>query len=407
MYNNSYDPFGSMSSSSNITNSLGGANSPMYNTAGSVYDPYSAYHKQIAPAVTPSVPAPAAPVMNTNYQNTNQSYGPALDMQSLMQKISSTNPTVTTRTTQNVAQNASPQLQQLMDSFNSGLNTLNQNTQSAFNQKYNTYGDLISQLTNLYGAMGSGQSGAAQTSALASGLSPLEAQQAGGSAMQQVMQQYFPALAQTQTQRADVPIALQGQLANIQQALELPFIQNVESPYYQSIAGQSTTQNQSNTDPLRGLNMLSGMQQFGQSNALDWARLQQQNQQFGQTLAQNYALQGNDIQAQMQRLLQGQQSTPYQQAGLSTEMQKTNINAALQAYLQQLQGQQQLGQIGMSGMNNLMGINAQTSGQSRLNQETFNRQQQQAQAPVIAGKDAVSNTIHSDDNGIWGFSSLK
>jgi hypothetical protein len=222
------------------------------------------------------------------------------------------------------------------------LNTLSASTTAAYQNKQNTYSGLIKSLSDLYGARGSAAAGSTQASALASGLTPLEASGAGNNALLANLQQFFPALAGLRGEAADVGIANQAALQGIQQQLNLPFISSVLAPYQQNVAGQVTTGSgtQTTTDPMAKMNLLSNLVQ-----AMDTQKYQQQSLQQNDSLG--WAKLAADIQQnQMQNQLgQGQLGQRQQEAEMSNALGMGNLGVAqggLLAELQKLiQGQSQ------------------------------------------------------------------
>lgn len=294
-------------------------------------------------------PATTKPLNNISYQPQQQYTQPAIDMNSIIQKIMLTSPQTNTTQVQTQQQNQSPELENLINEFRNTINTLGVNTQSAFQEKSNTYSDLLASLANMYGAMAGGQSSAASTSALASGLTPLEATQAGNDVLSQVMQQYFPQRAGLAAEQAQVGVDLQNQLAALQQSLGLPLLQNIESPYWQNVAGNTTTTNSTTTDPYKQLSLLAQLAQFlhqqQSSDALGWAQLQQNANQFSQNLGQRQYEFNQGYLNDIQKLLQQQSMEQYKtDAGLGLEYNKMANDTALQQYLQQLRGTQSMDQ---------------------------------------------------------------
>ena len=268
-------------------------------------------------------------------------------MQDLYSRILNMNPATTSQThsVQTQQQNRSPEFEATSRQFIDMLNQLSANTTGAYQNKQNTYTDLIKSLSDLYGARGSAAAGSTQASALASGLTPLEASGAGNNALLANLQQFFPALAGLRGEAADVGIANQAALQGIQQQLNLPFISNVLAPYQQNVAGQVTTGNstQTTTDPMAKMNILAQLSQamessnlqrqsLGRNNALGWAQLQaqQQNrqndnlinqQQFGATQQQaQQTAQGNWANVLAQIALQGQNSMGTARVGQDTQL---------------------------------------------------------------------------------------
>lgn len=335
----------------------------------------------IIPHTTPYTPVPGTGGMGQSANRIPQAQ-PSMnfDMGNLMGRISGANSDVTTNTNVNTSQqqNRSPELEKMLTGYQNMLNTLGRNTQAAYQNKSNTYGDLIASLTNMYGAAGSNQAGAAQTSALSSGLTPLEAQQAGGNTLMQIMQQYYPALANTKAEQADVGIGLQNALAGLQQNLNLPVMQNIMSPYYQGVAGTKGTSQQTSvqTDPMRKLGLLAQLQQGQNANELGWAQLQQQGSQFGQTLQNQQQQFGQTLQSDLQKLMSQLGMEQYKtDVTAGTEQNRIQANAALQTLLQQMQGQQSQANIQGYGQNNLLNTLLSGNIQSQQSQQAWDRMQ--------------------------------
>jgi hypothetical protein len=286
---------------------------------------------------------------------------PGASFADLIANVQKTAPTVTTVNKQNI----SPQLEALMNQFTGQMNALSGQTQQAYQGKQNTFADLISSLTNMYGAMGAGQSSAAQTSALASGLSPLEAQGAGNNVLQQVMQQFYPQLAQTKTQQADVGIAGAQAQQGILQQLGLPFMQSVQAPYFQNVAGQQ----QVTTDPLRNMSLLAQLTQAQGDDALGWAQLAQQGNQFQQSLANNQNQFGAGISADMQKVMAQLGGQKYGvDVGAQLQQDLAGQRSDLGKYLAMLSSGTQLGQTGMYTQAQL--LNTQLGAQLKAQEAT-------------------------------------
>jgi hypothetical protein len=115
--------------------------------------------------------------------------------------------------------------------------------EQAYGGKYGTFEDMIRHARDVFQGMGSRAATATGQGALAAGLSPLEATQLAQEQNASALQNMFQQVAQLRSMQADVPIELQHALAQqIEQAMYLPMVQGVISPYEQAIAGQRGTQ---------------------------------------------------------------------------------------------------------------------------------------------------------------------
>ena len=234
-------------------------------------------------------------------------YGSTPSLGSTYSQIAGMSPTTTT--TQSNTQNPSAALQNMINSMGGNINTLGQNTNQAYQGLQSSYGNLMNTLTNLYGQQGSSAQGSAATSALGMGANPLAASQAGLGAQQNMLSQYFPALASLQTQAATVPVQAQQAQQSIQQQLGLPLMQ-IASPYYQNVAGQNMV-NQV-TDPMKQAQILANLSTSGSSMGLQQQQLQSQMAQAQMAQQANYSNMG--LQATSQNIQQQQyaQSQAYQ-----------------------------------------------------------------------------------------------
>mgnify|MGYP001567157433 CR=1 FL=1 len=284
--------------------------------------------------------------------DTNQSLSGLPGLGQTYATIAGMNPTVTQ--TNRTQQTPSPALQQNIDRFQNTLQNLSQNMQGAYSAKQGTYGDLINILGNLYGAQGSNAMGAAQTSALGSGLTPLAAQGAGQSAMQQMLAQYFPALAGLRGEQADVGINAQNAQGQIQQNLNLPFMSQVLSPYYQGVAGQ--TQTGQTTDPTKLAGLLAGLSQSGMSanlnyqqlnDALQIAQINAAVQQQGNLLQNQVGMAGVGMQGQ---IAGGRLGLDYQQLAQNQQQFGQTLGLNYGQLAQRQQEAQQNYQVGMGGV---------------------------------------------------------
>jgi hypothetical protein len=112
-------------------------------------------------------------------------------------------------------------------------------------------------------------------------LSPLEATGAANDVLMQVLQQYFPARAGMTVEAGNVPVQAQQALAGLQQNLWLPFLQNVEAPYREGVAGSTGTT--TTNDPLRTAGLLAQLAQAMSNRDIEGQRLSisQQDQSLG------------------------------------------------------------------------------------------------------------------------------
>ena len=200
----------------------------------------------------PSTVLSPTPVNNNNNINDNTML---TDLYNSL--LNQTGPTSTQQSTTNTQQNQSPELEAMAQQFNDQLNQLSGGFTDAYQGKQDSFDDLIRALSNTYRTRESGVATGAASGALSSGLTPLEAAGASQDASLQTLQQYFPQLAEFQNAQADVGVDLQNSLAGLQQNLNLPFMNNILSPYYQGVAGTTTTQNSQTTDNLSKQNLLA------------------------------------------------------------------------------------------------------------------------------------------------------
>lgn len=234
------------------------------------------------------------PFLDTTKSSSRTTINSQGDLGWLYNALSASEPTSTQTSTQTQKQNPSPALEAMGKSFIDRLNELSRGYQQAYQGKQDSYQDVINALTNTYRTRESGAMGAAATGALSSGLTPLEASGASKTAGLDVLAQYFPQLAGLRTEQADVGVQLQKAYEGLQQNLNLPFMQNVMSPYYQGVAGQTTTGQQTVEDILGKQNLLARLYELTktaeyqqQVQNLEAQKLAQQAQQFAQTFAAN------------------------------------------------------------------------------------------------------------------------
>lgn len=328
-------------------------------------DPYGGYASTITPGTRHVLPSWTSKVPSSRSKRASSvpvvspvpsAPVPSLDMSVLAQQIQSMSPTTTTT----IQQQPSEQLEAAAQQFVNTLNQLSAGFQSAYQAKQDTYGDLLTSLSNLFRAQGGGAAQATQASALASGLTPLEASGLGQQALMGALQQYYPMKAQTETEAADVAIQLQDALQGLQQNMYQPFLSSVMSPYWQGLAGQTQT----TTDPMRQMGLLAQMSQAMSSDQLGWAQLAQQGSQFQQSLAMQ--------QAQMEQ--QGQQFA--QGMGLDwarLDQQGRNFLTGLQAELQRSL---------LSSFSNMALQTSQQQWQSLENQKEWDRLIQRIEAEL-------------------------
>jgi len=227
------------------------------------------------------------PIASTSTSKATRAY----NLGGLLDQIAATAPVKTTETTATTKQAPSAALESVMAAITDNINKLGQDTATAYANKFGTYDDLIRSLSDRYMTTGSAAATNAINTALASGLTPSEAQGLSNEALMKVLQEYNPALAGLTAEQADVNVKSQEALAGLLQNLELPFVRDVMSPYLLGVAGQTQTGRTLETDPLTKLNALinaTGMmeqsRQSQTSNALGIAQLQQAAEQFAQNM---------------------------------------------------------------------------------------------------------------------------
>lgn len=189
---------------------------------------------------------------------------------------------VTEQTTQNAR---SPELEAQIQAQTGRLNALQSGYEGAYDAKQETYNDVIQSLINAYQSQGSRQGAATSTSALASGLTPLEAAGAAGDVRADFLQQMWPQVAGLRADQADVGIGLQEAIQGVDQEYA-NLLAGVIAPYQQGVAG--TTVAGEETDYLGIQKLLAdvAMQEEAQrqqassvsaqlSNALEIARMQE------------------------------------------------------------------------------------------------------------------------------------
>lgn len=218
------------------------------------------------------------------------------ELTALMDKLNGMNgPTLTTQ--QITQAQRSPELEAQIQAQTGRLNELQTGYGAAYDNKQQTFNDVIQSLINASQARGSRNSQASGTAALQSGLTPMEAAGVGQNSMDAVLQQMWPMLAGLRSDQADVGIGLQNALQGVDQE-HAQLLQGVMAPYMKGVAGTTVTGEE--TDIL-GIQKLLGslaMQQSQQqsqdaqmSNAMAIAQMQDVGQTKRAGMAQGGATQ--------------------------------------------------------------------------------------------------------------------
>ena len=116
-----------------------------------------------------------------------------------------------------------------------------------------SFDDVLRAINNTFRSQASAAGTGTSEAALASGLTPLEAQGAGQGANLQVLQAMFPALAQVENQQSQVGVDLMSALTNLNQESYLPMLSQVMSPYHQAVAGETSTTETTDTAQRYGI----------------------------------------------------------------------------------------------------------------------------------------------------------
>ena len=285
-----------------------------------------------------STPATTSGNYNTNSFNMSNSPASSYDMTDLMAELRKMPTTVTTT----AQQNPSSQLEDMYAQMQGNVAELQQRMGQAYQAKENTYSGLLTALADMFRTTGSRGSGAVQTSALASGLTPMEASQQGQNTLLQALQAYAPERANLEAQQSDVGVQLQSALANVMQGIQLP-LTNMMSPYYQGVAGTTQTTD----DPTQKMNLLFNLASSIQSQQLAQQQLTQSGQQFDQSMDFNQ----QQLAQNMQQFLLGQQQAG-SQFGQTMGLNQQQLAQSGQQFDQTLglnqaqlaQGNQQFGQ---------------------------------------------------------------
>lgn len=263
----------------------------------------------------------------------------------LYNRVQNMSPVVTQNTVSTTKQNPSDQLNDIIASLTDQFNQRAQSTASAYDSYAATFDDLLRSLADRYNTQGSAAATNAANTAIASGLTPAEAQSLSQEALLQVLQEYNPAQAQLASDQAQVGVAREGALAGLMQNLQLPFVEGVVSPYLQNVAGQVETGQQTTNDPMRQISALldvartmEASRQSSESDALGWAQLLQrgdlarqemgmQGMQFGQRLAADEELAKLNQQSAMDRVMAQLNNALQLQSGSQTfESQQGEVN---------------------------------------------------------------------------------
>lgn len=233
---------------------------------------------------------------------------PASSTSGLLQALAkASGPTSTNKQTTTTNQNASPQLEQMMQGFQNDLQTLNTNTQGAYDAKQQSFNDVIRELSNTFRAREGAAAAGARQGAMATGLTPIEANSLGQDASMQVLNQFFPLLAGMRADQAGVGVDLQSALANLQGQLNLPFMQNIASPYYQNVAGQIQNTTGETTDTLGRQNLIGQLLSNMSSQNLDAQRIAESARQFDISSNLQNSQFGSKLMADLNAMLSGQQ----------------------------------------------------------------------------------------------------
>ena len=337
-----------------------------YNTQGidapNLINPFS----WVPPSSTPPVlqtRASAAPAPQA-------APAPSFDMSALWDQISNM-PATTTTTAQ---QEPSKQLEAMYAAMQANVANLQSGMQQAYQAKQGTYEGLLTSLADLFRTTGSRGAGAAQTSALASGLTPMEAGQQGQNVLLQALQAYAPERANLQAQQSDVGVQLQNALAGVMQGVQLP-LAGMMSPYYQGVAGSTQT----TEDPMQKAGLLANLASAIQSHQLEQQRLTQQGQQFGQTMGfnqQQLAQRGQQF-GQTMGFNQQQLAQRGQQFGQTLGLDQARLAQQAQLSQQGMQASQMLNQMLEQGRTQRS--QAGIAGRADLQQAAFDWQRQQQQ----------------------------
>lgn len=250
-------------------------------------------------------------------------------------------PTLTTQ--QTTQSNRSPELEAAIQAQTGRLNQLQTGYEGAYDTKQQTYNDVIQSLINAYQSQGSRQAGAMSTSALASGLTPLEAAGAAGDVQSDFLQQMWPQVAGLRADQADVGIGLQEAIQGVDQEYA-NLLTNVVSPYQRDVAGTVVTGEENDRLGVQKLISDVVMQQYAQqqrasevsaqlNNALQIAGMQEQG-------AMSRARMGESGATQRTGMTQAG-ATGRASMGIAGQQQLTGMQQAYQSQQDALARQQQ------------------------------------------------------------------
>ena len=263
--------------------------------------------------------------------------------------VAATGPTLTQQA------NRSPELEGQVQTYIDKLNNLSTGYQQAYQNKQNTFDDVIRGLANTYQTQASNASNAQGQAALNSGLSPLEARQLSGGAMEQLLQQFYPQQAGLRAQQADVGIASQ----QAQQGLATDYanmLAQVMAPYLKGVAGTQETNNFAREQ----LKESATMDRAKLSQAAQALQVQLQSQQSAQESDWNKALLQYQLGQQQMQQQAAQQAAQLQQAmqlammGQSSDLNKIALQDQGAMERAKLQYQQAMGTTGMQTQSDLM-----------------------------------------------------
>jgi hypothetical protein len=286
--------------------------------------------------------------------------------------------------------NRSPELEGQVQTYIDKLNALSTGYQQAFQGKQSTFDDVIRSLANTYQSQASGAGQAQGQAALNSGLTPLEANQLSGNAVQQLLQQFYPQQAALRAQQADVPIANQ----QAQQGLATDYasmMANVTAPYLKGVAGSQQT------DYL-------GREKLAADAAIERAKLAQAAQQAQMQYQQQQAAMDSDYQKAMLQYQLGMKQIEanqgMSQADIAAKMQLAQMGQSGDLLRQQMANQGQLQNTALAGQNQ-MGIQGMQGQNAYLEQMLRNQGQLQntamgnmgqLQNTQLAGQNQLANT---------------
>jgi len=278
--------------------------------------------------------------------------------------------------------NRSPELEGQVQTYIDKLNALSTGYQQAFQGKQATFDDVIRSLANTYQSQASGAGQAQGQAALNSGLSPLEASQLSGNAVQQLLQQFYPQQAALRSQQADVPIANQ----QAQQGLATDYasmMANITAPYLKGVAGTQQTD-------------FLGRETLGENAVIERAKLAQALQQLQMT---QYATDQDYQKALLQYQLGQQQIAANQgtsQADIAARMQIAQMGQSGDLLRQQMANQGNMDVTQLQGQNQMGTVNANNFA-DLLKQQMMG--QTQLQNTELGNAGQMQNTLAQQEYG--------